>query len=100
MSNFTVDFATADFSDSRPYLLILDQNGEPIFHRSIAAGSRIADFKTFGNGLLGYYQAGIDEWVIMNDAYEIVDKYEAVGYPIDGHEFLLMPNGHAIFYDL
>ena len=94
LSNFTVDWTAFDFSRSRPYLLILDSDGEPVFHQRMPLIA--ADFKTHGNGLLSYYVGGSGEFTVMNDAYEIVDTWRGVGFGADIHEFLMLPNGNVI----
>lgn len=94
LSNFTVDWTAFDFSRSIPYLLILDSDGEPVFHQRMPLIT--ADFKTHGNGLLSYYVGGSGEFTVMNNSYEIVDTWRGVGYGADIHEFLMLPNGNVI----
>ncbi|MDH3215764.1 MAG: aryl-sulfate sulfotransferase [Candidatus Krumholzibacteria bacterium] len=78
-----------------PYLMILDNTGFPIFFRKMSA--RSFDFKKQPNGLLTYNHTGT--FYAMDNTYTVVDSFKAGnGYlAIDLHDFLLLPNGHALF---
>jgi len=80
------------------YLLILDDAGEPVFHRLISGFA--LDFKRQPNGLLSYYLNGT--YYVMDSSYNIVDRWSAGhGYYADNHDLQLLPNGNAllIIYD-
>ncbi|MEM7799467.1 MAG: arylsulfotransferase family protein [Chloroflexota bacterium] len=94
ISNFTVDWTSMSFSRSNPYILILDEDGEPVFHQAMDRPT--ADFKAHDSGLLSYYRFGSGEFTIMNAQYEIVDTWTGIGYGADVHELLIRPNGNYI----
>jgi hypothetical protein len=83
-----------------PYLLILDNNGEPVYYKRLeqSQGGIVADFKKQPNGLLTYYDPSVGYYLAMDDHYQVVDSYRAGnGYPTtDLHELLLLPNGNAL----
>ena len=81
---------------SVPYLLILDNSGEPIFYRRTPEGSSL-DFKKQPNGLLSYFSHATNLLYVMDSTYTVIDTYQAGnGYQIDHHDFQLLPNGHAL----
>ena len=96
LSNFTF---WPDVSQSKPYLLILDNNGEPIFARKMTEGQIMVDFKKQPeNGLLTYWDRNDGLYHVLDSSYREVTTYQAAnGYDIDFHEFLMLPNGHVLF---
>lgn len=96
LSNFSINWNNAGFAESRPYLLILDNSGQPVFYRRLPQILPAIDFKKQPNGLLTYALWG-DKFYAMDETYTIVDTYEAGnGYAIDIHELQILPNGHAL----
>jgi Arylsulfotransferase (ASST) len=91
MSNF------ARPAGARPYLLIIDDSGEPIYYRQgAAAADRMFDFKK-QQGMLTYFDSTLSRFVALNNNYELIDTYQAGnGYPTDFHELQVLPNGHAL----
>ncbi len=79
-----------------PYLLILDNRGEPVYYKRLAPGNNL-DFKKQPNGMLTYYDRAANRELVLNSAYEVVETFQAGnGYQIDHHDFQLLPNGHAL----
>jgi len=96
LSNFTVDWSNQEFSSSQPYLLILDNQGEPVFYRHMRPGLPVLDFKKQPNGLLTYGVWGIG-FVALDASYNIVKTYRAGnGYRTDAHDLQILPNDHAL----
>lgn len=91
-----------DTSPSRPYLLILDNSGEPVFYRRMTPGKSYWDFKKQPSGVLSYGNE-YTSWWVMDSSYQIIDHISAGnGYErADRHDFQLLDNGHAllILYD-
>lgn len=89
LSNFTLG------SNAKPsYLFIVNDQGDPIFYQK-GAGT---DFKQQPNGWLTYYSTAEQAFHALDASYQIVGTWRAGnGYTIDFHEFLLLPNGHALF---
>lgn len=80
-----------------PFLLILDDNGEPVFYREMPPGVRYSDFRKQVNGLLTYYDGAAEEYKALDDSYRLVDTYRAGnGYVIDGHGIEIGENGHIL----
>jgi len=98
--NFTQD---PDLPDC--YLMILDEHGVPAFYRRIEG--RAFDFKMHPNGLMSYYNVtGAGDfpliegmWVVLNSRFEEVMHFQSSDdYPYtDMHEFIMLPNGNAMF---
>jgi hypothetical protein len=89
------------------YLMILDNDGTPIWYQE-AADDEIYDFKVLSNGLLHYapfiqahsYTGGGDViHTIMDEQFQVVEEITpGSGYVGEGHDFQLLPNGHALFF--
>ena len=80
---------------------IFDNQANLIYYRSQA--DRLFDFKRQPNGLLTYFDAGTNSFKVLDNTYTVVDTWTVGnGLVADLHEFLLLPNGHALFmiYDL
>lgn len=78
-----------------PYLLILDNFGQPIFYRTLPACTAAADFKRQPNGLLTYWH--MNSYHVLDSSYTEVDTIQAGhGYIADIHELQLLPNQHAL----
>ncbi len=75
-------------------LMIVDNRSVPMFWRNFST-RRPLDFRQQPNGLLSYL-AGRYAY-LLDDTYALVDSIATGnGYPIDGHDFQLLPNGHAL----
>lgn len=86
-----------------PYLLILDNSGEPVFFRRLQ--SACYDFKVQPNGHLTYFDndPSAQVYIELDSTYTKVNAWEmGNGYGTDLHDFQLLPNGHALLmsYDL
>ncbi len=103
ISNFVIDWSSrGSIAQSRPYLLILDNNGEPVFYREMTPGVPVMDFKKQPNGWLTYA-----EWngmhYALDETYSIVKSFEAKnGYRTDIHDFQILPDDHVLIniYDM
>jgi hypothetical protein len=83
------------FSDYNQFILIIDSTCQPIFYTPTT--DRAFDFKMQPNGTLSYLSSNI----VLNLNFQIVDSYTCGnGYQTDLHEFLLLPNGHALLLGL
>jgi hypothetical protein len=78
-----------------PFLLILDDFGNPVFYREMSAACM--DFKLQANGHLTYYDRSDNIFYELDSSYTIVGTYACGnGYTTDVHELLLLPNGHSL----
>jgi len=90
LANFNLFSATTN-----PYLMILNNDGTPLFQRKLGAIG--LDFKMQPNGLLTYFDNAADCFYAMNAQYAVVDSFRTGnGYATDGHDLVLLPNGHAL----
>jgi hypothetical protein len=98
LANFTVDWVRRRFDLSKSYLLILDNDGEPVYYQRMQPGVAQFDFKKLPNGNLSYYEDGGLGFSILNEQYELIDVFSAGnGYArTDNHDFQILSNGHAI----
>ncbi len=85
----------SDVTPSGGRLTILDNFGVPIFHRFIPGGAN--DFTVQPNGLLTYFASTIARYYALDSTYARVDSFTTGnGYRTDGHDLVLLPNGHAL----
>ncbi|MCW9095481.1 MAG: aryl-sulfate sulfotransferase, partial [Ignavibacteriaceae bacterium] len=87
------------------YDMIIDNNGVPVYYEPYAGNL----FRLQDNGLISYAKAlpngGKHDYIymIMDSSYAIVDSFQmGNGYIADNHDFVLLPNGHALMeaYDV
>jgi arylsulfotransferase ASST/Big-like domain-containing protein len=86
------------FAVSRPvpsYLMILENDGTPLFYRKLTGVG--LDFKMQPDGRLTYFDAAARGFYALNARYDVVDSFRCGnGYTTDNHDLLLLPNGHAV----
>lgn len=79
------------------YLIIADTAGNPIFYRNIGQ-ERGWDFNIQPTGVLTYFQTSVypnGVHYVMNTSLKIIDTVSCGnGYPNDGHEMRILPNGN------
>jgi hypothetical protein len=87
------------------YDMIIDNNGVPVYYEPYAGNL----FRLQGNGLISYAKelpgGGKHDYIymIMDSSYAIVDSFQmGNGYIADNHDFVILPNGHALMeaYDV
>lgn len=77
------------------YLLILDNDGSPYWYRRMP--SRTLDFKMQIDGRLSYFDRAIGAFSVLDSTTTVVDTFRCGnGYTTDFHDFVLLPNGHAL----
>lgn len=87
-------------------MLMVDDDGEPVFIKQVADGLLVSDFKRQDVGgvpLLSYHEGvPVDAWTngvyhVMDQTYNVVDTWTiGNGYGADLHELQLLDNGHAL----
>jgi len=94
---FAIDRSEVRFGVAPPYLLILDNNGEPVYYREIADDITVFDFKKQPGGELTYARSE-SGFHVLDDSYTEIMTYTAGnGYTHDIHDFQLRPDGRAVF---
>ncbi|MFC2084272.1 aryl-sulfate sulfotransferase [Bacteroidota bacterium] len=84
------------------YFMILNNLGEPKYYSQELSAGRLLETGLFGVASpLGPKHQYI--WYIKNSTFTVVDSFQmGNGYIADNHDFILLPNGHAIMlaYDI
>ena len=87
----TDDFIfTAPSVPGNNWLTIMDSSGRIEFSRQFP--NRVFDFKAQGDKLTyftGYFE-------VLDQYYQLIDTWKAVGYPTDNHDLQLLDNGNAL----
>ena len=97
LANFVMNFDPSPGFNDHPYLLILDNEGEPVFYRPVMGGIPATDFKKQPGGELTY-AISAEGYVVLDNTYTEVAMYTAGnGYTPDFHDFQLRPDGRALF---
>jgi hypothetical protein len=79
-----------------PYLMIFNNDGSIIQYKKLSKSAN--GFKMEPNGDLSYNLKGSGSRVILDTAMAPIDTMNCnYGYKINGHDFLLLPNGHTIY---
>jgi hypothetical protein len=86
--------APHSWSGKTAYLMIIDNNGVPIYY--LRDSSIKYDFKKQDNGLLTYWDQIPKKFLAIDSAYSVIDSFSCGnGYQTDLHELLVFPNGHS-----
>ncbi len=87
----SIDF----FRPAGSYLMILENDGTPFFLRKLPGLG--LDFKLQPGGRLTYFDNSARCFYALNPLYAVVDSFRCGnGYVTDGHDLILLPNGHAL----
>jgi len=93
------------------YAMMIDNAGKVVKYKR-AGNHYVYDFKIQPNGLLSYGQLHEAYWfagggytthMIFDTTLALIDSFQCGnGYTADGHDFLMLPNGHALLiaYDV
>jgi len=96
------------FGSSAPYpssIMIIDNDGAPAYYLDVPLNEgTLADLRVYPNGLMSYFAFledglgnGIGQYYIMDSTFTIIDSVRCGnGFKTDGHELLLLPNGHYL----
>ncbi|MCK5842011.1 MAG: aryl-sulfate sulfotransferase [Candidatus Sabulitectum sp.] len=92
-------FGTLTASDATPssYLIIADNDGEPVFYWHWNKGIFCVEVQpggllTFGTRLAN----NTITWLVLDDTYTFLDSFTVVGYPTDIHDITMRENGNAL----
>lgn len=73
------------------WLLVTDNAGRPVYSKPTKA----VNFQVWGNQV-SYFDNEALKFIVLNNDYEPVDEWDAVGYDTDVHELILLPGGGAM----
>jgi hypothetical protein len=94
---FMAPFTFAAGTGLNPYLLVLDNMGEPVYYKRLVQDTTYTDFKRQPNGDLTYFDGTLGLFVELDSSYNVVNSYQAGnGYNTDVHELQILPNGHSL----
>jgi hypothetical protein len=81
------------------YLLILSNDGTPVFARKVV--NLTTDFRLQPNGNLTYFDSGNKTFYELDSSYAVIDSFKCGnGYQTDNHELIILPNRHALLLGL
>ncbi len=107
-----------NLSVTSDFIIIADNTGKPVFERDMNSPNAhikipiaVEDFKRGLNNTLSYFKLDsvlhgdifYGKVYLLDDHYKIIDSFQCGnGYQADGHDFKLLPSGHALLvsYDL
>ncbi|MEW6193589.1 MAG: aryl-sulfate sulfotransferase [Bacteroidota bacterium] len=85
----------ATTSSLSPFIMIIDNSGEPIFWKNTVGGAY--DFKPQPDGTLSYYDLKMDCFYILDKNYNLIDSIRCLnGVQTDIHELRILPNGNYL----
>lgn len=98
---FITDFTGPGLPTAAPYVMILDNRGEPVYYRKLPPNQAGTDLRKWPNGQLTFYDRSVGRFHILDSTYATVGYYYAKWRWTDQHDFELMPNGHQryLVYD-
>ncbi|MHB8580719.1 MAG: aryl-sulfate sulfotransferase [Ignavibacteriaceae bacterium] len=99
---FLANFSAAGNDSIGNYIMILNNDGSVVKYKKLSEPA--FDFKVQPNGELSYADVitmgngyAAVRWIVMDTSLTPVDTFQCGnGYTADLHDFLLLPNGHAI----
>lgn len=91
---FITDFAGPGLPTAAPYVMMLDNRGEPVYYRKLAANQAGTDLRKWPNGQVTFYDRSVGRFHILDSTYATVGYYYAKWRWSDHHDFQLLPNGH------
>jgi hypothetical protein len=85
-----------DKSTPISYLVILDNQGQPVYYQRMPNYAH--DFTVLPNGNLAYYDWNRSAFIIMDSSYREINLLKpGQGYQANEHELQLLPNGHYLW---
>ncbi|MBK7201959.1 aryl-sulfate sulfotransferase [Candidatus Amarolinea dominans] len=98
---FITDFTGPGLPTAAPYVMMVDNQGEPVYYRKLPPNQAGTDFRKWPNGQLTFYDRSVGRFHILDHAYATVGYYYAKLRWTDQHDFELMPNGNQryLVYD-
>lgn len=94
---FITSFVGPGLPTPAPYLMILDNRGEPVFFQKQPPNQAGTDLKKQPNGWLTYYDRTIGKFRALDQTYATVRIYGAINHWTNHHDFQLLPNGNQLY---
>lgn len=101
---FLANFSVAANDTTGNYIMILNNDGSVVKYKKLDQPA--FDFKVQPNGELSYAEVLVNytsyakvRWIVLDTSLTPVDSFECGnGYYADLHDFVLLPNGHALLF--
>lgn len=94
---FVTSFAGPGLPTAAPYVMILDNQGDPVYYRKQPPNQAGTDLKLNSNGRLTYYDRAVGKFRELDQTYATVGFYDAVNHWTNHHDFQLLPNGNQLY---
>lgn len=95
--NYFLGTLTTYDATSSSYLIIADNDGEPLFYWHWNKGIFCVEVQPGGLLTLGTRLAGNTiTWLVLDDTYAFQDSFRVVGYPTDIHDMTMRENGNTL----
>lgn len=94
---FVTNFTGPGLPTAAPYVMILDNQGEPVYYHKQPPNLAGTDFKKQPDGTLTYYDRSVGAVRALDDTYETVKLYRARNHWTNHHDFQLLPNGNQLY---
>lgn len=91
---FITDFTGPGLPTAAPYVMMVDNQGEPVYYRKLPANQAGTDFRKQANGLLTFYDRSVGRFRALDATYATVGFYYAKYRWTDHHDFQLLANGN------
>jgi hypothetical protein len=92
-------FGYSDFTGTDAFIMLLDNNAEPVYYQPMAPYLALLDLKKQPNGTITYFNPdpAHRRYYVVNNSYQIIGSYAAGnGYVTDVHDVQLLDNGNAL----
>jgi hypothetical protein len=94
---FVTSFTGPGLPTPAPYVMILDNQGEPVYYHRQPPNQAGTDFKKQPDGTLTYYDRSVGAARALDDTYATVKLYRARNHWTNHHDFQLLPNGNQLY---
>jgi hypothetical protein len=101
--HFLLTTIVGRFWENYSHLLIVDNQGEPVYFQRSELGKLLWDLQKQPNGLLTYFDGQVGMYLALDSQYRQVRTYRpGNGYWANLHDLNVSPTGNALFliYDL
>ena len=90
---FLSDYRVKADSQYGDYLIVADNQGNPVFYKKINGLG--LDFKIQPTGVVTYFDEGTNKHYVMNTSFDVIDSITCRnGYVNNAHELRILPDGH------
>ena len=77
---FVTSFTGPGLPTAAPYVMILDNQGEPVYYKKQPPNQAATDLKLHSNGLLTYFDRSVGKFQALDQTYTTVRSYDAINH--------------------